>query len=118
MTTRSQAIDTPGIENLSTATTRNRWLQLGLGLICMMAIASPQYVWTLFTKPLSAKLGIALPELQVTFSILIVLQTLFSPFQGALIDRYGPRLLISIGTVLSGLSWVLASQVHSTSMLY
>jgi len=27
-------------------------------------------------------------------------------------------LLISIGTVLSGLSWVLASQVHSTSMLY
>jgi len=89
-----------------------------LGLICMMAIASPQYVWTLFTKPLSAKLGIALPELQVTFSILIVLQTLFSPFQGALIDRYGPRLLISIGTVLSGLSWVLASQVHSTSMLY
>jgi MFS transporter, OFA family, oxalate/formate antiporter len=95
-----------------------RWFQLLLGLICMMAIASPQYVWTLFTKPLSAKLGIPLPELQVTFSILIVLQTLFSPFQGALIDRYGPRLLISIGTVLSGLSWVLASQVHTTSMLY
>ncbi len=78
----------------------------------------PAICLTLFTKPLSAKLGIALPELQVTFSILIVLQTLFSPFQGALIDRYGPRLLISIGTVLSGLSWVLASQVHSTSMLY
>jgi len=102
----------------STTSAGTRWLQLLLGLICMMAIASPQYVWTLFTKPLSAKLGIALPELQVTFSILIVLQTLFSPFQGALIDRYGPRLLISIGTVLSGLSWVLASQVHSTSMLY
>ena len=44
---------------------RNRWLQLGLGLVCMMAISSPQYVWTLMTKPLAAKLGIALPELQV-----------------------------------------------------
>jgi OFA family oxalate/formate antiporter-like MFS transporter len=118
MTTRSQAIDTPGIENLSTATTRNRWLQLGLGLICMMAISSPQYVWTLMTKPLAAKLGIALPELQVTFSLLIILQTFCSPFQGKLIDRFGPRLLISIGTVMSGLSWVLASQVHSAPMLY
>ena len=118
MTTRSQAIDTPGIENLSTATTRNRWLQLGLGLICMMAISSPQYVWTLMTKPLAAKLGIALPELQVTFSLLIILQTFCSPFQGKLIDRFGPRLLISIGTVMSGLSWVLASLVQSAPMLY
>ncbi|SOE96297.1 oxalate/formate antiporter [Burkholderia sp. D7] len=118
MTTRSQAVDTPGIENLSAATTRNRWLQLGLGLICMMAISSPQYVWTLMTKPLAAKLGIALPELQVTFSLLIILQTFFSPFQGKLIDRFGPRLLISIGTVMSGLSWVLASQVQSALMLY
>ena len=118
MNTRSQVIDTPGIENLSTVATRNRWLQLGLGLICMMAISSPQYVWTLMTKPLAAKLGIALPELQVTFSLLIILQTFFSPFQGKLIDRFGPRLLISIGTVMSGLSWVLASQVQSAPMLY
>jgi oxalate/formate antiporter len=54
----------------------------------------------------------------VTFSLLIILQTFFSPFQGKLIDRFGPRLLISIGTVMSGLSWVLASQVQSASMLY
>jgi oxalate/formate antiporter len=70
------------------------------------------------TKPLAAKLGIAMPELQVTFSLLIILQTFFSPFQGKLIDRFGPRMLISIGTVMSGLSWVLASQVQSAPMLY
>jgi MFS transporter, OFA family, oxalate/formate antiporter len=117
MNTPTQNFETIGSVQ-STTSAGTRWVQLLLGLICMMAIASPQYVWTLFTKPLAAKFGIALPELQVTFSILIVLQTLFSPFQGALIDRYGPRLLISIGTVLSGMSWVLASQVNSTSMLY
>jgi hypothetical protein len=27
--------------------------QLGLGLICVMAISSPQYVWTLFAKSLA-----------------------------------------------------------------
>jgi OFA family oxalate/formate antiporter-like MFS transporter len=102
----------------ATASLSGRWQQLLLGLICMAAISSPQAVWTLFTKPLAAKLGIPLPELQVTFSILIVLQTLVSPFQGRLIARFGPRRIIAAGTVLSGLSWVLASQAQSTSMLY
>src|SRR5260370_9377234 len=69
-------------------------------------------------KPLMVKLGIALPELQVPFSLLVLLQAFFSPFQGALIDRFGPRMLISIGTLLAGVSWVLASYAHSTSMLY
>ncbi|WP_459715802.1 oxalate/formate MFS antiporter [Paraburkholderia sp. 2C] len=95
-----------------------RWLQLALGLVCMMSISSPQYVWTLMTKPLMAKLGISLPEVQVTFSILVFLQAFFSPFQGALIDRFGPRRLISIGTLLAGVSWMLASHASSTTMLY
>ena len=63
----------------------------------MMAISSPQYVWTLFTGPFSQRLGATLPEIQVTFSLLIVLQTFFSPFQAYLVDRFGPRLLISVG---------------------
>ncbi|WP_454878305.1 oxalate/formate MFS antiporter [Serratia inhibens] len=95
-----------------------RWTQLLLGLICMAAISSPQYVWTLLTKSLSAKLGVDLPALQVTFSLLIILQTFFSPFQGKLIDRFGPRILISIGTLLSGFSWIISSQVSSLTELY
>ena len=97
---------------------RTRWVQLALGLVCMMSISSPQYVWTLFTKPLAAKLGAGLPELQVTFSVLVFLQAFFSPFQGALIERFGARTLISIGTVMAGLSWTLASYAHSTTGLY
>jgi MFS transporter, OFA family, oxalate/formate antiporter len=80
----------------------NRWVQLLLGLIAMMAISSPQYVWTLFTGPLNQKLGTTMAEIQVTFSLLIVLQTFFSPFQAYLVDRFGPKLLISIGAIMSG----------------
>jgi oxalate/formate antiporter len=97
---------------------RTRWSQLALGLICMMSISSPQFVWTLFTKPLAAKLGAGLPELQVTFSLLVFLQAFFSPFQGALIERFGARTLISIGTVLAGLSWTLASYAQTKAGLY
>jgi MFS transporter, OFA family, oxalate/formate antiporter len=96
----------------------NRWNQLILGLIAMMAISSPQYVWTLFTGPLNQKLGTTLTQLQWTFSLLIILQTWFSPFQAYLVDRFGPRLLISIGAFLSGGSWVLASSVDSLWALY
>lgn len=95
-----------------------RWTQLALGLVCMMSISSPQYVWTLFTKPLGAELGASPAALQVTFSLLIVLQTFFSPFQGWLVDKFGPKLLIGVGGALSGLSWVLASFATSLSGLY
>jgi len=95
-----------------------RWIQLLLGLVCMIVISSPQYVWALFTQPLTTALGTSLAQLQVTFSILIVVQTFLSPFQGVLVDRFGPRLLLSIGTVVSGLSWVLAAQASSVAMLY
>ncbi|MCR0998195.1 oxalate/formate MFS antiporter [Serratia rubidaea] len=97
---------------------RTKWIQLFLGLVCMASISSPQYVWTLLTRPLAEKMGVGLAELQVTFSLLIILQTFFSPFQGKLIDRFGPRRLIAIGTLLSGLSWVLASQVANLTGLY
>jgi oxalate/formate antiporter len=95
-----------------------RWVQLGLGLVCMMAISSPQYVWALFTKPLGAALSVGPAALQVTFSLLIVLQTFFSPLQGWLVDRFGPRLLIALGCLLSGLSWVLAASAASLWSLY
>src|ERR1700710_3149632 len=96
-----------------TTTGLTRWVQLLLGLVCMMAISSPQYVWTLFTHPWRAALGVAPASIQVTFSLLVVLQTFFSPVQGTLIDRFGPRLLITTGVALTAASWIVASTVHS-----
>jgi MFS transporter, OFA family, oxalate/formate antiporter len=96
----------------------NRWVQLTLGVVCMMAISSPQYVWALLTKPMLAAFGVKLAQLQVTFSILIVFQTFLAPVQGYLIDRFGPRLLLSIGGALTGLSWIFASQASDLSHLY
>lgn len=95
-----------------------RWVQLALAVIAMMAISSPQYVWTLFTGPLVEATHASLPAVQVTFSILVVLQTWAAPGQGWLIDRFGPRLLVAAGAVLSGLGWVLASRVSSIWALY
>ena len=105
-------------EIMTESSPKFRWLQLVLGVICMMSISSSQYVWTLFTKPLGAALGGTLAEIQVTFSVLIVIQTFFSPFQGFLVEKFGPRLLLSAGAILTGASWVLAAQASSVALLY
>ena len=79
----------------------------------MASISSPQYVWALFTKPMTSALHVGLPAIQVAFSLLVLLQAFLSPFQGWLIGKFGPRLLLSTGALLTGLSWVLASHVNT-----
>lgn len=95
-----------------------RWGQLVLGVVAMMSISSSQYVWALFVKPLQSSLHASLAEIQVTFSIFVVLQTLLSPLQGYLIQKFGPRLLISLGAILTGGSWVFAASAHDLHRLY
>lgn len=95
-----------------------KWRQMIAGLVCMGAISSPQYVWTLFTPVLKTDFSTSAAALQITFSLLIVLQTLFSPIQGWIARHVSPRTLIMAGIVLTGLSWVASAQVYSLTMLY
>lgn len=106
------------IKTTTSSSGSTRWWQLFFGVVAMMAISSPQYVWALFTSELTKSLGATLPQVQVTFAILIVAQTFLSPFQGYLIDKFGPRILLSCGAILTALSWILASGVTSIWGLY
>lgn len=109
----------PPTQARSVPVTRNApSIQLALGLVAMMSISSPQYVWTLFVRPFEASTGAALPAIQVTFSLLVVLQTWLSPIQGWLVERFGARFLVTFGCILSGLGWVLSAQVTSVVGLY
>ena len=84
----------------------NRWLQMIAGIVAMMAIANLQYAWTLFTKPLTTNFSVTLAAVQVAFAAFIFAETWLVPFEGYLVDRLGPRLLIAIGGVLVGAGWI------------
>src|SRR3978361_732940 len=92
---------------------QSRWWQLLCGVVCAMVASNPQYIWTLLTRPLMAQLGVSLPSLPITFSILIVCQPFLSPLEGYLIERFGPRWLLAAGGAITGLSWVLTSRAES-----
>jgi MFS transporter, OFA family, oxalate/formate antiporter len=95
-----------------------RWIQLLLGFIVMMTISSPQYVWTLFVPSFQKTTGSILSEVQWTITLLIVLQTWLSPMQGYLVERLGPKLLIGLGAVMSGIGWVASSYIETLWGLY
>ncbi|HVY07027.1 MAG TPA: oxalate/formate MFS antiporter [Burkholderiales bacterium] len=99
-------------------TTPNRWAQLAIGVVCMVTIASPQYVWALFTKLYMVKLDASLAQVQVVFSILVGLQCFLAPLNGFLVEKYGARLLLTVGSILVGASWVLGAQATSLTGLY
>jgi len=95
-----------------------RWLQLVLGVLCMVMIANLQYGWTLFVLPIDQKFHWGRTAIQVAFTLFVVTETWLVPFEGWLVDRYGPRLVVLFGGVLVGVSWVLSSYAESLTVLY
>jgi len=95
-----------------------RWLQVALGVFCMVMIANLQYSWTLFVTPMSETQGWSRTSIQVAFTVFILMQTWLVPVEGWLIDRFGPRVTVCLGGFLVGLCWLLNSQAQSLGMLY
>lgn len=83
----------------------------------MMAVANLQYSWTLFTGELTASLHATLPAIQVAFSTFLIAVTWLVPFDGYLIDRFGPRPIMVCAGVLVGIGWVGAGEARTVSEL-
>jgi OFA family oxalate/formate antiporter-like MFS transporter len=102
----------------SSGVRRNRWVQLGVGILCMVMIANLQYGWTLFVKPIDDRYHWGTTAIQVAYTTFILLETWLVPLEGYLVDRFGPRLLVGIGGVLAGLSWLINSMANDLWVLY
>lgn len=95
-----------------------RWLQLTAAVICMVAVSNLQYGWTLFVEPLRLHLGCSRAEVQIAFTIFILLETWLVPLEVYLADRYSPALIVALGGLLAGAAWVLNSRADSLLALY
>ena len=96
----------------------NRWVQLVAGIVAMMAIANLQYAWTIFTKPIQAHLHVTLVAVQWTFTLFVSLETWLVPFEGYLVDKIGPRLMLGVGAIMVGLGWIGSGKAETINSLY
>src|SRR5215510_10674490 len=97
----------------ATASEATRWGQLIFGIICMVMIANLQYGWTLFVTPIDQKYHWGRAAIQVAFTIFVVTETWLVALEGYLIDRFGPKVMISGSGVLVAIAWVINSVADS-----
>jgi OFA family oxalate/formate antiporter-like MFS transporter len=96
----------------------NRWVILFFSVLSMVAVANFQYGWTLFVGPLQKHLGVEQALIQVTFTVFVLLETWLVPFEGWLVDLFGPRLLVMLGGVLAGFGWYGSGKAETLTALY
>ncbi|MFC1914643.1 MFS transporter [Chloroflexota bacterium] len=71
------------------------------------------YSFSLFVKPLQTDLGWSRSEIMAAYITFFLVMGLTSPLAGRLVDRYGPKKVISIGAVVGGLGFILLAQVYN-----
>lgn len=96
----------------------NRWLQLVVGIVCMIATANIQYAWTLFVPEIQGKFGWERASIQVAFTIFVLVQTWLAPIEGYFIDKFGPRLIVAFGALFIGAAWIINSQATTLMGFY
>jgi OFA family oxalate/formate antiporter-like MFS transporter len=92
--------------------------QLVLGIICMVMIANLQYGWTLFVNPIDQKFHWGRAAIQVAFTIFVITETWLMPFEGYLIDKLGPRVMVFGSGLLVAIAWVINAMADSLTLLY
>ena len=101
---------------------RARWVLLGC-LVCQMGLGF-SYVFTTFLKPIVAELGWTRTAFSAAGGPLLLSMALASPLIGSLTDRFGPRRVLALSTLL--LAAALASfgamqslpHFYATSLLF
>src|SRR5215470_15612797 len=100
------------------AMSATRWVQLVLGILCMVMIANLQYGWTLFVTPIDDQHHWGRAAIQIAFTLFVLTETWLVPVEGWLVDRFGPRIVVFVGGVLVGIAWALNSIANDLPVLY
>ena len=96
----------------------NRWLQLTVGIICMVMIANLQYGWTYFVVPMNEAHQWGIPAIQVAFSLFVLTETWLIPIEGWFVDKYGPRVVVLAGGIIVAIGWVMNAYADTLFLLY
>src|SRR5499426_78400 len=88
------------------------WVAVGFSLIIFLSTGI-RFAVGPFLKPMVGDLGIDRGAFSLVVSLSLFLYGLFVPLIGLLVDRWGARLVCSLGTVVMAIAMGLTSTVHT-----
>ena len=95
-----------------------RYTQLAVGVVCMVMIANLQYGWNLFVDPIDQRYHWGREAIQWAFAIFVVSETWPVPIEGWFVDRFGPKVVVTVGGILVAIAWTINSVASSLYVLY
>jgi len=87
----------------------NRWTIVAGALLIQLCLGAI-YSWSIFVKPLIDGYGYTTTQTQIIFSVALASFALVMIFAGRWQDKVGPRKVATVGGVVLGLGYLLASQ--------
>jgi OFA family oxalate/formate antiporter-like MFS transporter len=95
-----------------------RWMQLFIGVVCMVMIANLQYGWTFFVPEIQKTFGFDRAAIQWAFTLFVLFETWLVPVEGWFVDKYGPKVVVLFGGALCGIGWVINAYAGTLGMFY
>ena len=90
-----------------------RWTIVGVGALMTCVALGAMFSLAIFLDPISRDTGWSRAGISAAMTLNFLVMGAGAFGWGALSDRYGTRIVVSIGAVLLGLALVLASRVQS-----
>jgi len=83
---------------------RNRWTVAAIAAICMVVIYGIRHSFSAFFPPILSDYGWTRGSTALMFSINVAFYGILAPIAGSLFDRWKPKLMISVGILIIGIS--------------
>ncbi|MGB7193353.1 MAG: MFS transporter [Collimonas pratensis] len=97
---------------------RLRWLIATLGVTQIIGWGTMFYAYGVLMGPMQTALHTSKPVVVGAYSVALLVSGCLSTFAGAIIDRFGGRILMGAGSVLAAALLALLSHVDSVAELY
>ncbi|MES2208491.1 MAG: MFS transporter [Pseudomonadota bacterium] len=97
---------------------KNKWLVPALGLTQIISWGSMFYAYSVLMQPMQIALHTSKTTVVGAYSLALLISGCLSMLAGSIIDRFGGRMLMGVGSLLSGMMLLLLSHVQNITELY
>lgn len=94
------------------------WIVLASFILIVMTSGYCIYSFSLFTVPVSESMGVLRSQVVLGLTIMSIVQTIFSPFAGKLIEKKSIKFVMILGAIFMGAGFILLSFARNIIIFY